>query len=30
MIQIGFCDDDPSVLDELHELLGVHRKGRTL
>ncbi len=25
MIQIGFCDDDPSVLDELHELLGSYR-----
>lgn len=25
MIQIGFCDDDLSVLDELHELLGSYR-----
>lgn len=28
MIQIGFCDDDPSVLDELHELLGSYRAER--
>lgn len=25
MIQMGFCDDDLSVLDELHELLGSYR-----
>ena len=28
MIQIGFCDDDPNVLDELHELLGSYRAER--
>ena len=30
MIQIGFCDDDPSVLDELHELLGSYRAGELI